>query len=87
MLEFSTERECNFCDGYVNKNDNSSSSSFRKIICRYGRGCTHYNDAVHKEQFWHPSIAQIDEDRKLSHNICNECGFASGKLIHIFTEA
>jgi hypothetical protein len=65
-------------EGYLQKRDLScSSDSNRRIICRYGRGCTHYNDVVHKEQFWHPPIAQVEEN---SHNICNECGYTSPSL-------
>ena len=31
----------------------------RRVICRYGRGCTHIMDPVHKERFWHPYIPQL----------------------------
>ena len=31
----------------------------RKIICRYGRGCTHMNDPIHRERFWHPSAPTL----------------------------
>ena len=34
---------------------NSSQAPVRKIICRYGPGCTHLLDPSHKEKFWHPS--------------------------------
>jgi len=37
---------------------NSSSSSSRRLICRYGRGCTHSNDLVHREQYWHPPLKE-----------------------------
>ena len=74
MLEYES------VEGYLKRTDNNSSVNNRKIICRYGRGCTHFNDTVHKEQFWHPQVQQIDEELKLSHNICNECGYASPSL-------
>ena len=31
----------------------------KKAICRYGRGCTHIYDAVHREKFWHPSVPRL----------------------------
>lgn len=31
----------------------------RKVICRYGCGCTHLSDALHREKFWHPKIQQL----------------------------
>ena len=31
----------------------------RKIICRYGRGCTHMHDLSHRERFWHPVVPQL----------------------------
>jgi len=35
---------------------NHAQAPIRKIICRYGHGCTHLLDPSHKEKFWHPSI-------------------------------
>jgi hypothetical protein len=32
----------------------------RKIICRYGRGCTHLNDLIHRDRFWHPMSAIVN---------------------------
>lgn len=32
----------------------------RKVICRYGCGCTHLMDAAHREKFWHPKINRLD---------------------------
>ena len=51
----------------------------RKIICRYGRGCTHH-DVAHKERFWHPSQPDISDEQLRTHYICNECGQASPSL-------
>lgn len=31
----------------------------KKIICRYGRGCTHMHDACHRLKFWHPSMPAL----------------------------
>lgn len=28
----------------------------RKILCRYGMGCTHVLDPIHAERFWHPPV-------------------------------
>lgn len=47
----------------------------KKVICRYGAGCTHINDQTHSERFWHPNI-HTNEQLILSHHICNECGAA-----------
>jgi hypothetical protein len=46
-------------DGKPSKPDNKVDNS-RKIICRYGRGCTHLNDATHRDQFWHPPVSWIN---------------------------
>jgi hypothetical protein len=32
----------------------------RKVICRYGCGCTHLLDATHREKFWHPKIQRLE---------------------------
>lgn len=34
-------------------------SVVRKIICRYGRGCTHMHDTTHREKFWHPAMPAL----------------------------
>jgi len=31
----------------------------KKIVCRYGRGCTHMQDSLHQERFWHPPILKL----------------------------
>lgn len=31
----------------------------RKIICRYGRGCTHMHDTCHRSKFWHPPMPAL----------------------------
>jgi hypothetical protein len=31
-------------------------SMLRKVVCRYGPGCTHILDPTHREKFWHPRI-------------------------------
>lgn len=50
-----------------------------KIVCRYGRGCTHC-DPLHNERFWHPSVAEISDEQIRTHYICNECGQAASSL-------
>ena len=60
-----------------------SSPSIRKIICRYGPGCTHILDQNHKEKFWHPSNPSVKRgDVSFSKNqfICNECGFGTDSV-------
>lgn len=32
----------------------------RKIICRYGPGCTHMLDPAHREKFWHPRMQKLN---------------------------
>lgn len=41
-------------------------STNRRLVCRYGRGCTHSNDIVHREQYWHPSLKEHE---------CKYCNF------------
>lgn len=57
----------------------STVNVIRKIICRYGRGCTH-QDPLHLERFWHPPLPQLSEEKLRTHYICNECGQASPSL-------
>ena len=80
MLEQYNDKENSICEEFFKKPDYSSPNGSRKIICRYGRGCTHYNDPVHKDQFWHPPIVYLDEEQKRSHYICNECSYSSPSL-------
>jgi len=37
-----------------NKQSEKEDATIRKIVCRYGSGCTHILDPIHKERFWHP---------------------------------
>lgn len=55
-------------------------NSSRRLVCRYGRGCTHSNDLVHREQYWHPPLKEQDSDLKKTHFICNECAFSTPVL-------
>lgn len=45
----------------------------RKVICRYGCGCTHILDPAHREKFWHPKIYKLDGKKPtlLSHHLFN----------------
>ena len=52
----------------------------RKVICRYGRGCTHFQDPSHKDLFWHPPTNSLTEEQLKSAYICNECGYSSLSL-------
>ena len=56
-----------------------SQTAVRKIVCRYGRGCTH-QDPSHKERFWHPPVPEITDEQIRTHYICNECGQVSSSL-------
>lgn len=38
---------------------NKNALVIRKVICRYGTGCTHKLDPAHKEKFWHPVANKI----------------------------
>jgi hypothetical protein len=29
-------------------------------ICRYGAGCTHRREKLHRTHFWHPSVPELD---------------------------
>jgi len=48
-------------------------NDYPRVICRYGRGCTH-TDQAHKAAFWHPSSKSLTEADYHTHYICNECG-------------
>lgn len=48
-------------------------NDYPRVICRYGRGCTH-TDKAHKAAFWHPSSQSLTEADYHAHYICNECG-------------
>ena len=37
----------------------SEANRSRRVVCRYGRGCTHIQDPIHKERFWHPAPPQL----------------------------
>ena len=53
-----------------------NSKQLRKIPCRYGIGCTHIQDAYHREKFFHPCVPLLDQQQLRTHYICNECGEA-----------
>jgi hypothetical protein len=48
----------------------------KRIICRYGVGCTHISDPHHGEKFFHPPCPQLSKEQLRTHYICNECGMA-----------
>jgi|LauGreStaDraftv2_3_1035109.scaffolds.fasta_scaffold218770_1 hypothetical protein len=57
----------------INPEGKSSSKISRKIICRYGRGCTHKFDPMHRERFWHPEVPDLNVEQIRTHYICYEC--------------
>ena len=69
-----------------NIEENSSDSStgvdphIRKIVCRYGRGCTHIYDAIHRERFWHPDKPSLSHKELENCYICNECGYSTPSI-------
>jgi len=56
---------------------------FKKASCRYGRGCTHINDPLHLERFYHPPVPVLDPDCIKNNYICSECGFAFSSLTEL----
>eukprot|EP00981_Chlorochromonas_danica_P002840 scaffold549_cov174-Ochromonas_danica.AAC.24 len=64
----------------VSAKGQKSDQPIRKIICRYGPGCTHLLDPSHREKFWHPRVPKLNEEKIKSHYICNECGYATSSL-------
>ena len=54
-------------------------TSYPRVVCRYGRGCTHM-DPMHKEQFWHPPVQVLSTVKYHTHYICNECGVGFDSL-------
>ena len=52
----------------------------RKIVCRYGRGCTHKSDPSHNDRFWHPSVPELNGEQIRTHYICYECADSFANL-------
>lgn len=59
---------------------NGSGGLQRKVICRYGSGCTHILDPNHKEKFWHPAAPKLNNEQLKGQFICNECGYSTTSL-------
>eukprot|EP01038_Epipyxis_sp_PR26KG_P011039 gene11039-14823_t len=59
---------------------NKNEPPVRKVICRYGPGCTHIMDPSHKEKFWHSSLPKLNDEQLSEHFVCNECGYSSPSL-------
>ena len=53
-----------------------SKKTTKRILCRYGIGCTHVNDPHHRDKFFHPALPQLSKEEMRTHYICNECGNA-----------
>lgn len=41
----------------------------RKVICRYGPGCTHILDINHREKVWHPRLQKLNGECLLAKTI------------------
>jgi hypothetical protein len=52
----------------------------RKVICRYGPGCTHMLDHMHRKQFWHALVPKKNTEQLKAQFICNECGYGTTSL-------
>lgn len=52
-------------------------------MCRYGRGCTHIQDAAHLERFHHPPKRELNPDEIRRNYICNECGVGYDSLFEL----
>jgi len=52
------------------------SNQHKRVLCRYGIGCTHIHDVYHQEKFYHPPRHNLTIDELRTHYICNECGSA-----------
>lgn len=48
-------------------------TSSRKIVCRYGSGCTHVHDAIHRERFWHPKYPTLTGKECRKHDKTIDC--------------
>lgn len=55
----------------------------RKIVCRYGRGCTHKSDPSHRDRFWHPDIPELSSEQIRTHYICYECAESFVNLVDL----
>lgn len=55
-----------------------SSPSHPQVLCRYGMGCTHVTDPVHRERFWHPPVPDAADSVTIDPAAplypCHECG-------------
>jgi hypothetical protein len=60
----------------VSPREKKTKKSSRRILCRYGIGCTHSNDPHHRDKFFHPALPTLTKDELRTHYICNECGSA-----------
>ncbi len=63
-----------------NSSDTGVDPHIRKIVCRYGRGCTHIYDAIHRERFWHPDKPSLSHKELENCFICNECGYSTPSI-------
>ena len=64
----------------VNATEDGCSPCVRKIVCRYGRGCTHKTDPSHRERFWHPPVPELNGEKMRTHYICYECADSFANL-------
>ena len=64
----------------TNSMEDINSLTNRKIICRYGRGCTHKSDPSHRERFWHPPVPELNGEQIRTHYICYECAESFANL-------
>jgi hypothetical protein len=86
-LHLSPKMEDGLEDGFSNLNrgtDQKLSPGYaRKIVCRYGRGCTHKSDPSHRDRFWHPDVPDLSHEQIRTHYICYECGESFINLVDL----
>ena len=64
----------------INTTEEVGSPTNRKIVCRYGRGCTHKLDPSHRDRFWHPTVPELNGEQIRTHYICYECADSFANL-------
>jgi hypothetical protein len=72
-----------FEDGFSSQKLTPGPGYSRRIVCRYGRGCTHKADPSHRDRFWHPDVPDLSSEQIRTHYICYECAESFVNLVDL----
>lgn len=81
--EFYFDSNFQMCSPICAPQNSIGGDTFKKIPCRYGRGCTHINDQFHRERYTHPSVPSLEPELVRNHYMCIECGQAFSSLVDL----